>query len=209
MSNQKIKKDQGKLVSFSRLEKFHPYKTFLFFALLGSTVVFMAITFLYLVNLKRTLPPEDLKLPDIFFISTLLLLFSSYSVSKILAAFRNDSFKDIFMFLGMTLVSGILFTTCQVWGWSKLFESGFPLSIHNRVSFFYVITGIHFIHVFAGLVILSYIMIQCHLKSKDAVKALLYFSNNYNYTKFELAVIFWHFVDFLWLGLFLIFLCTF
>ncbi len=208
MSSQ-TKSTRKKLMDFSRIEKFHPYKTFLFFGLLGSTVVFMSITFLYLVSLSKTLPLENFKLPKPFFLSTLLLLFSSFSVGKTVKAFKEDSIKNLLISLCITLALGLAFAVSQVIGWKKLFDSGFLFQTHARVSYLYVISGIHFLHVFLGLIFLITLTVSASLKSKDSVKALLYFSNEYQLTKLELMVIFWHFVDFLWLGLFLIFLFTF
>ena len=209
MSSQKTKSDKKKLMDFSRIEKFHPYKTFLFFALLGSTLVFMAVTFLYLLSLSRTIPLENFKLPKQFFLSTLLLIFSSYTISKTIKAFTNDSFKLLLFYLGITLLLGFAFTFSQISGWKKLLESGFMFNTHTRVSYLYVISGIHFLHVITGLIFIVTITISAWMKSRDMVKSLLYFSDEFQRTKIELAVIFWHFVDFLWLGLFLIFLFTF
>lgn len=196
-------------MDFSRIEKFHPYKTFLFFGLLGSTVVFMSITFLYLASLSKTLPLENFKLPKAFFLSALLLLFSSFSVSKAVNAFKEDSFKNLLISLGATLILGLAVGISQLYGWKKLFDSGFLLQTHARVSYLYLISGIHFLHIFIGLIFLTAMTVSAYFKSKDPVKSLLYFSNEYQLTKIELVVIFWHFVDFLWMGLFLIFLFTF
>lgn len=209
MSTQKTKSDKKKFLDFSRIEKFHPYKTFLFFGLLGSTVVFMSVTFLYLLSLSRAIPLENFRLPKPFMFSTLLLIFSSYTVSKTLHAFKNDLFKDIFFFLGITLLLGFAFITSQVLSWKELFASGFMLNTHAQVSYLYLISGIHFLHVVIGLVFLLTIVIKAWIVSLDGVKSLLYFSSEFQKTKIELAIIFWHFVDFLWLGLFLIFLFTF
>jgi len=196
-------------MDFSRIEKFHPYKTFLFFGLLGSTVVFMSITFLYLASLSKAVPLENFKLPKPFFLSTLLLLFSSFSISKAVHAFREDASKRLLQSLAITLGLGLAFAIMQVLGWKKLFDSGFMFQTHSRVSYLYVISGIHFLHIFIGLIFLSALTLSVFLKSKDPVKSLLYFSNEYEQTKIELVVIFWHFIDFLWMGLFLIFLFTF
>ncbi|MFI5220203.1 MAG: cytochrome c oxidase subunit 3 [Bacteroidia bacterium] len=209
MSTHKTQSDKKKLVDFSRIEKFHPYKTFLFFALLGSTVVFMAVTFLFILSLSRTVPLENFNLPKPFFLSTLLLLFSSYSVSKTLKAFNKDLPRNLLLYLGMTLLSGLVFASLQLVSWKMLFDSGFMLASHTRISYLYLISGIHFLHVLLGLVFLSTIFVTVFRRSGDAVKSLLYFSDQFQKTKIELAVIFWHFVDFLWLGLFLIFLFAF
>jgi cytochrome c oxidase subunit 3 len=205
----KTKIHKKKLIDFSNIEKFHPYKTFLFFGLLGSTLVFMSITFLYFAGMANTLPIENFNLPKSFFLSALLLLFSSFSLSKAIIAFREDSIRNLLLSLGVTLLLGLAVAASQIYGWKKLFDSGFLLQTHTRVSYLYLISGIHFLHIFTGLIFLSALTVSAYLKLNDPVKSLLYFSNEYQLTKLELVVIFWHFVDFLWLGLFLIFLFTF
>ncbi len=205
----KTTSQKKRLMDFSRIEKFHPYKTFLFFGLLGSTVVFMSVTFLYLAGLSKTIPLENFKLPRPFFLSTLFLLFSSFSISKAVNAFREDASKKLLQSLAITLGLGLAFAVSQVLGWKKLFDMGFLFQTNTKVSYLYVISGIHFLHIFTGLIFLSLTTFSVFFKSKDPVKSLLYFSNEYEQTKLELVVIFWHFIDFLWMGLFLVFLFTF
>ena len=130
----KTTSSKRKLMDFSRIEKFHPYKTFLFFGLLGSTVVFMSITFLYLTSLSKALPVENLKLPKPFFLSTLLLLFSSFTMSKVVNAFSEDNSKKLLHSLATTLMLGCAFAISQIFGWKKLFDSGFLFQSHVIAS---------------------------------------------------------------------------
>ncbi len=196
-------------IDLSRIEKLHPHKTFLFFALLGSTLVFMTITFLYLVNFARGSADGHVRLPRAFMLSTLVLLFSSFTLTRVKRAFQEDSFSAYFSYLGLTMALGLVFAACQAVGWNELFSAGYLFNSQNHYSFFYVISGIHFLHVFAGLVFLGVLLVHGYGQSRDPVKSLLFFSNDYYLTRIDLAAVFWHFIDFLWLGLFLIFLFTF
>jgi cytochrome c oxidase subunit 3 len=209
MGDHRTKTGLRKRIDFSQIEKLHPYKTFLFFVLLGSTVVFMTITFLYLADLSRHAPLQGIKLPRAFFLSTLLLVFSSYTASRIRPAFRSDSFRGYFLYTGLTLGLGLLFAGSQVGGWKSLLDQGLALDLHNHFSFFYVISGVHLLHAAAGVLLLAVLLGHGYRQSKDPVRALLFFSNRYYQTRIELVAVFWHFVDFLWLGLFIVFLFTF
>jgi len=209
MRDPRTKTGQRSRIDFSQIEKLHPYKTFLFFALLGSSIVFMTITFLYLREVSSTLATRPASLPKPFFVSSLILLFSSFTASRIRPAFQQDSFSSYFVYTGLTLAMGLLFIACQLLGWNALVGEGGLLGPDNRYSFFYVISGMHFLHVVGGVVFLLVLFIHGYLQSRDPVKSLLFFSNTYFLTRIELAAIFWHFVDFLWIGLFLIFLFTF
>jgi cytochrome c oxidase subunit 3 len=209
MGDHRTKTGLRKRIDFSQIEKLHPYKTFLFFVLLGSTVVFMTITFLYLADLSRHAPLHEVKLPRAFFLSTLLLVFSSYTASRIRPAFRGDSFRRYFLYTGLTLALGALFAGCQVAGWKSLLEQGLALDLQNHFSFFYVISGVHLLHAAAGILLLAVLLGHGVRQSREPVRALLFFSNRFYQTRIELVAVFWHFVDFLWLGLFLVFLFTF
>lgn len=209
MKANKTGTESKKFSGFARIEKFHPHKTFLFFALLGSTLVFMSITLLYFISVKNQGKPGIISLPKEFFVSTVLLLFSGFTVSKISNCFRRDDASALQTFLLVTMVLGVFFLGCQVAGWKKMFDSGFGLDAALNVSFLYVISGIHFLHVAAGVLYLSVLYFKILLHTKDPIRKLVYFSNDYHLTQLQLAAIFWHFVDFLWLGLFFIFLFTF
>ncbi len=198
-----------KSTGISRVEKFHPLKTFLFFGLLGSTVVFLTITFLYLTTINKQPAIANFVLPKAFTISTLLLLFSSYTISRSLKAFNNDSFDNLLKSVITTLCLALIFCVSQFFGWKNLFDAGFLLSSQVGISYLYVLTGLHFLHVVVGIGFLIYLTYKAYSKSQDMVDSLMYFSDKNQQAKLELVCIFWHFVDFLWLCMFLMFLFTF
>jgi cytochrome c oxidase subunit 3 len=82
------------------------------------------------------------------------------------------------------------------------------LNSHSVPAFFYLISGLHLIHALAGQVILAVMLFQSRRKTSDPVNSLIYFSNPLNLLKLELSATFWHFVDFLWVALFIMFLFT-
>jgi cytochrome c oxidase subunit 3 len=198
-----------KTVGNIRIEKNHPYKTFLFFGLLGSTVVFLSISFLYLTTVAKSGEYKKFHLPKAFTISTLILLFSSFSISRTLKSFKEDSFNDLLKYLVITLGLAMFFCVSQFFGWKSLYDAGFFLSTKVGVSYLYIITGLHLLHVIAGICLLIYLSFAAYNRSLDMVDSLLFFSNKYQLIKLELACIFWHFIDFIWLCLFLMFLFTF
>ena len=59
------------------------------------------------------------------------------------------------------------------------------------------------------MVFLLYLLMECHKASKDVVKQLVYSTSPYQKIKFKILTDFWHFVDILWVVLFLYFLFTF
>lgn len=208
-TNRKTQTGRKKLMDFSTIEKFHPYKTFLFFGLVGSTILFLSVSFLYFLTISRGEVPENFRLPKAFSVSTILMLFSSYSISGIMKSFRNDSSKGLKNGLLITLGLSLLFCISQSIGWMQLYNEGFMPDSHVSVTYLYLISGIHFAHVVGGIIYLVYLTGIVFSRSGDFVKSLLFFSDNHQMTKFQLAGAYWHFVDFLWVGLFLMFLFTF
>ncbi|HNR19379.1 MAG TPA: cytochrome c oxidase subunit 3 [Bacteroidia bacterium] len=202
-------KSSEKLMYQEKAQRFHPYKTFLFFALLGSSVIFLAISFLYITAVSKIPDLQNFRLPKAFTLSTILMLFSSYSVSLSLKAFNNDSFNGVIKSLVITLTLTLLFCVSQFFGWKEMYDGGFFISTNLGVSYLYIISGLHLLHVLGGLGVLVYTTYKCYNKSLDMVDSLLFFSNKMEYIKLELLGIFWHFIDVVWLCLFLMFLFTF
>lgn len=192
-----------------RISRIHPYKTILFFGLLGSTILFLAVSFLYLTSISNAENLKDFRLPKAFTLSTLILLFSSYTISRTVRAFKEDSFNNLMKYLVFTLCLAMFFCVSQFFGWKKMYESGFFLSGQVGVSYLYIISGLHLLHIGAGICMLIYLSFMAYNRSLDMVDSLLFFSDNNQQIKIELVCVFWHFIDIIWLCLFLMFLFTF
>ena len=111
-------------------------------------------------------------------------------------ALKQNKLKLVTLWLVLTLVLGIMFVYSQLAGFSEFIQSGLyftgPTS-NVTISFIYIIAIAHLLHVIAGLICLV-VVIYNHYKQKY---------NAHNMLGFELAANFWHFVDILWLALFL------
>jgi cytochrome c oxidase subunit III len=208
-ANKKTQDDQSRLSGFRRMEKFHPYKTLLFFGLVGSTVLFLTMTFIYVVTVSRIGNPENFQLPKAFSVSTVFLLLSSFSIAGSVRAFKNDAMNDLKLSLFTTIVLGTLFCISQVWGLKNMMDTGFFLSSNVGVIYLYVIAGMHFLHVAGGMIYLLVIFYRVSVNSSDMVKSLMFFTDDYQLTRLQLSTIYWHFIDALWILLFFMFLFSF
>ena len=149
--NRQTKSGKSNLSGFNRMEKFHPVKTLMFLGLVGSTILFLSVAFLYFMSVSRFTLPDSFILPKAFSVSTILLLLSSYSLSGVVNAFKNDSFRNLKLALVGTLFLGSLFCIAQIMGWKKLIDSGMFLNSNVGVAYLYIISGIHWLHSFIGL----------------------------------------------------------
>ena len=135
-------------------------------------------------------------LPRMFFISTAIILLSSVSMNIALSSVKKDDLKKIKKALAITLLLGLAFVFCQFAAWKELtsqhiFFTGKDSNASG--SFLYVLSGLHLAHLFGGLIVLTVTLIKV-LQKKYSSENLL---------GLKLAAIYWHFLDVLWVYLFL------
>lgn len=195
--------------AIERLEKLHPHKTLLYLAIFGSTLVFLFMIVSYTISHRGPETFINFEFPKAFIVSLVLLLFSSYTITKVLPAFLREDLKVVRNSLGITLLLGVAFTISQYVGWAELYRSGIYLSGKASGAYLYVISGLHVLHLAAGLVFLTVVYTQLSAVSRDPVKTLIMVTNPYQKIKLEMLAAYWHFVDALWLILFFYFLFSF
>ena len=130
-------------------------------------------------------------------VMTFLLICSSVTMVKGLAALQDGQPRRMCMFLGLTVLGGIVFLIMQAFEWHHLIEEGLGLSSNpwgasQFGTTFFMTTGFHGCHVFAGVVYLSTILVRGWRGS---------FSRT-NYAPVETAGLYWHFVDLVWILVF-------
>ena len=172
-------------------------KPMLWVSMISMTMMFAGLTSAYVVSRKRN-DWVSFDLPNAFYISTLLIVLSS--ITFFLAKFfiKKDNRQLTTVFLLNTLALGLGFIYFQFEGFKELFDSGlFFAGAKSTVksSFIYGITLAHLVHIAAGIVVLLVVLTN-HFNKKYTAKDSL---------GLELGAIFWHFVDILWIYLFLFF----
>ena len=208
MGKNKTGREQETNIDSSHIERILPYKSVLFFSLVGSSILFLSLTFLYILWLTKNPVTDHVNLPKPFIISTIVLLVSSYTVTLAQNAFRNDDSKKLLLSFLLTLTFTLLFTSFQIMGWIELYENSTLLNGPGSISFLYIISGLHFLHLGVALIWQFYLSIRAYDVWNDSVKSLLYFSNRFEGTRIDLFATYWHYLDILWLCLFLTFLYT-
>jgi cytochrome c oxidase subunit 3 len=126
---------------------------------------------------------------DLPFMNTLILLLSGTSVTWAHASLLSGDKKGLVQGLGCTVLLGILFTTCQAY---EYHHAAFSMDTNNYSSNFFMATGFHGFHVIVGTIFLAI----CWIRS---MKGSL---TPENHLGFEFAAWYWHFVDVVWLFLF-------
>lgn len=174
-------------------------KMMLWFGIGSLIMSFAGLISAFIVSSKQRLNEDwlvDYQLPPAFLVSLVLILLSSFTFVLGKNALKQNNRKMVTVWLLVTLVLGIGFVYNQFVGFGEIIASGYhfagPTS-NITMSYIYVIAVLHIAHVIAGLICLI-VVIYNHFKQKY---------NANNMLGFELAANFWHFVDMLWLVLFL------
>ncbi len=179
---------------------FHPYNVLLTLVLFGVTALFLAFSaaFIY-TRVQSGLPP--IRLPGIFLFNTLILLGSSAAMAWARRSYKADKTRDYQFALAATIILSVLFMGMQFVGWSQLFARQVYIHTDNSAGYLYVISGLHFAHVIAGLPFLAMFLRTARRQMKEPVSVLVYFSDPEKRLKLRLLGIYWHFLDGLWIYL--------
>ena len=171
-------------------------KMMLWFGIISLIMSFAGWTSAFVVSSSRPDWLKDFQLPIAFIISTIIIILSSVSFILAKRALKNENRKATSLWLFITLILGIIFIYNQFSGFQQIIDLGYnftgPTS-NVTMSYIYLISIVHILHVVVGVICLL-IVIYNHFKQR------------YNPTKmlgFELAATFWHFIDILWVYLFL------
>ncbi len=172
--------------------KIHPHKFALWVAIGSIIMMFVSITSAYVVR-RASGNWYEFKLPDIFFLNTLVILASSVTIQLSYNAFIKGNEKLYKSMLLTTFVLGLAFVVLQYQGWVALDAMGATFTINPSSSFVYVISGMHAAHVLGGVAALIVAMIHAF--------SLPYKPTQRRRDRFSLVVQYWHFVDVLWVYL--------
>ena len=208
-NNRKIK-DSHSGSTLEKIEKLHPHKMLLYLAIFGSSLIFAFMLIAFTASYSTPGPEVPrFVMPKAFVFSTLVLLISSYFVSRFMKLYQNDQMKKLRNYLGITVTLGFVFTISQYWGWHQLDISGYGLTGMTSGAYLYVISGLHILHLVGGIFFMTYQFIRISRVANDPVKTLIMVTNPYYKMRIEMLTAYWHFIDILWVGLFLYFLFMF
>lgn len=177
--------------------KIHPHKFLLWVGLASIVMMFAGLTSAYVV--KSTFNNwMEFGLPSVFWISTVVILISSLTMHLALKYFKAHERKKYRLLITLTAILGLSFALLQLYGFTQLHERGiqiFGIGSNASASFLGIIVGLHALHVLGGIIALATIFFRAY---GTKVK-------RYDKTPVEIVAIYWHFVDILWIYLFLFF----
>lgn len=142
---------------------------------------------------------HSVRMPRTFILSTGLILASSATIEVARRQLHRTVVVKYSRWLWITLLLGFAFVGCQLMGWRQLVQEGVYLSSNPHSSFFYLFSGAHGIHLLGGMTAMSYLAFRARrtLTGVSAEKRL---------AATDSVALYWHFMDGLWVALFLLLL---
>lgn len=171
-------------------------KLILLFAMASMTMMFAGITSAFVVSKSRADWLKDFQLPTAFYWSTLVIISCSVTFHLAKLAIKKDQNSKTSIYLLLTLLLGCSFVGLQFLGFNQIIAEGYYFTGQASsitTTFLYIVTLVHLLHLAGGIISLL-IIIYNHFKQK------------YNSTQtigIELGAMYWHFLDVLWVYLFL------
>jgi cytochrome c oxidase subunit 3 len=161
-------------------------------------MMFTSLSSAYIVRSGSSNDWSTLPMPRILLISTALILGSSATLEiarrKLKAALSGPYTKWLFL----TVILGLGFLAAQIFAWRQLSRQGIYLVSNPHSSFFYLLTGAHAVHLVGGLLGLTFLW----LRSRRQVSETALIARRQAAT--DAVSIYWHFMDALWIYLFLL-----
>lgn len=184
----------------------NPYLTLLYLGMAGSVILFLVVLMAYA---NRVSDPNwrQLPMPAVFFVSTFTIMFSSFTLTQAVNNYKQESFDHYKNWMGFTLVLGVIFMISQVAGWVELLNQQLTFQNSMSAAFLYLLSGLHAAHVLGGLIVLILVYKDAG-KNETYIDGFISSLNPIKASRLSLLVIYWHFVDVLWLALFLVFVLS-
>jgi cytochrome c oxidase subunit III len=183
------------IVSTEQKKRIHPHKFTMWVAIGSIVMMFAGLTSAFIVKSNQS-SWVPVTIPTVFWISTAAILASSLTIQMALRSFKQRAMSTYRLLIGVTLLLGVAFVVLQWLGFQDLWSQRITLKGSGAGQFLYVIFGLHAIHVIGGIIALIVMFI----------KAFIGNTKLYSSVPVEVAAIYWHFVDILWIYLLVFFI---
>jgi cytochrome c oxidase subunit 3 len=174
------------------------YRVGIWVAIASIVMLFTALASAYIVRSASADDWVRLAMPKVLWLSTAALLISSVTIEISRRSLKRKSDAQYGMWLTITAALGAAFVGSQYLAWRQLARQGVYMASNPHSSFFYLFTGAHAIHVLGGLGALAYLLLRTRRK-RETVEGELK-----RVGAVDAATTYWHFLDGLWICLFLL-----
>ena len=174
------------------------YRIGMWVGLASVTMMFTSLSSAYIVRASSASDWIALPMPRVLIVSTILILASSVTLEMARRKLKASLTRAYTKWVIITVVLGVAFLASQLFAWQQLKAWGLYLSSNPHSSFFYLLTGAHAVHLAGGLLGLVFLWLRSRWITTDA--AIL----KKRQASADAVSIYWHFMDALWIYLFLL-----
>ena len=178
--------------------KANRYRIGMWVGLASVAMMFTSLSSAYIVRSASSNDFVSLPMPKILLASTALIIGSSVTIEiarrKLKAALNGPYAKWLFV----TVLLGIGFVVAQVLAWRQLAKQGIYVATNPHSSFFYLLTGAHAVHLLGGLMGLTFLWLSSRRQLTEEFRIAK------RKAATDAVTIYWHFMDALWIYLFLL-----
>lgn len=167
-------------------------------ALASILMLFTALSSAYIVRAASSSDWQPLAMPRILLLSSVLLLVSSVTLETARRKLKQAAANAYKSWLLLTVVLGVSFLASQLIAWRKLAKQGVYIASNPHSSFFYLLTAVHGVHLLGGLGALAYLSLRSRAPQSEKS------APTRAQAKADAVTLYWHFMDFLWLYLFVL-----
>ncbi len=193
-------KEQSSRFNLKHIEEMHPHQTLVYLGIVGIVIIFSFLLLAFWFSGNHEITPQQF--PVGFVASTLVIIGSSFTVHQALGKAKNEELSSSTQWWQASLVLGTTFGLTQLAGWGELFALGVFLKSGVTSAYFYLLSGLHLLHIIGGIIFMSLQTIRMANTVKDPVKSLVFVTNPYEMMRLKLLAVYWHFMDALWLLIF-------
>lgn len=166
-------------------------------------MLFTALTSAYIVRAASSNDWQPLPMPRILLLSTALIVISSGTLEAARRKLKAGIEAAYKRWLLLTTALGVGFLVSQLFAWLQLVRQGVYLATSPHSSFFYLLTAAHGVHLVGGLLALVYLVARTR-KPREQVHAGEEQSTAKRQGAADAVSLYWHFMDALWIYLFLL-----
>jgi cytochrome c oxidase subunit 3 len=182
------------------------FRTGAWVVIAGIVMLFTALTSAYIVRSASSNDWQPIAMPKVLWLSTALILISSVTMEISRRSLKQQgkqqgkqkSDASYGRWLMITVVMGLAFLATQLLAWRQLVRQGVYMASNPYNSFFYLFTAAHGLHLFGGILALGYLLVRTRRKRSTVEGELR------RVGAADAATIYWHFMDGLWVVLFLL-----
>src|SRR5713226_8410777 len=161
-------------------------------------MLFTALTSAYIVRSASSNDWQPIAMPRVLWLSTALIVISSITMEISRRSLRQRRDAGYGRWLIITVALGLAFLASQLLAWRQLVRQGAYMATNPYNSFFYLFTAAHGLHLLGGILALGYLLLRT-AKRRNTVEGELR-----RVGAADAATIYWHFMDGLWVALFLL-----